>query len=172
MAFGWAPRWMVAIGVLVGSAIIALIIYNWVLRIFVRMAGRFGTFPKTLVDSARGPVAAILVLAVLGASLPAAGLSYPMTAALAHVLVIAFVLSVGWGAFNALDLGAVVYLRQLRRHRRGQPAGAQAHDPGEHPEARGTDRDHRDHGQRRADDDPARCGSTASACSPPPARRA
>ncbi len=111
--FGWAPPWIVAIGVLVGSAIIALVIYNWILRIFVRMAGRFGTFPKTLVDHARGPVAAILVIAVLGASLPAAGLGFPLTAALAHVLVIAFVLAMGWGASNALQLGAVVYLRRF-----------------------------------------------------------
>lgn len=114
VAFGWAPEWVVGLGVLVGSAIIALVLYNWILRLFVRLAGRFGTFPQVLVDRARGPVAAVLVIAVLGATLPAAGFAPPLTASLAHVLLIGFVLAMGWGAFNALDAAAVLYLRRFQ----------------------------------------------------------
>ena len=113
-ALGWAPQWIIAIAILVGSTVVALVLYYWILRIFIRMAGRFGTFPQALVDRARGPVAAVLVIAVLGAALPAAGLSFALTAALAHLLLIAFVLAVGWGAFNALDLGAVLYLKRFQ----------------------------------------------------------
>jgi small-conductance mechanosensitive channel len=114
LEFGWAPEWMVGVGVLIGSAIIALVLYYWILRTFVRLASRFGTFPQLLVDRARGPSAAILVMAVLGATLPAAGLSNVMTTSLAHLLLIGFVLSVGWGAFNALDAAAVLYLRRFQ----------------------------------------------------------
>ena len=111
---GWAPHWIAAIAVLVGSTVVALVLYNWILRLFIRLAGRFGTFPQALVDRARGPVAAILVIAVLGAALPAAGLPSDLTTFLVHALLIGFVLAVGWGASNALDLGAVVYLRRYQ----------------------------------------------------------
>ena len=114
LVFGWAPEWMVGVGVLIGSAIIALVLYYWILRTFVRLASRFGTFPQLLVDRARGPAAAVLVMAVLGATLPAVGLSYAVTTSLAHLLLIGFVLSIGWGAFNALDAAAVLYLRRFQ----------------------------------------------------------
>ena len=110
----WAPQWIIAVGVLAGSALVALVLYGVALRLFVRLAHRFGTFPGTLVDYARGPVAAVLVIATLGAALPAADLSYPTTAALGHVLLIAFVLAVGWGAFNAMELGSRIYLRRFQ----------------------------------------------------------
>jgi len=114
VAFAWVPQWMVGIAVLVGSAVVALVLYAWILRLFIRLAGRFGTFPQALVDRARGPVAAVLVIAVLGAALPAAGFSSALTAALAHALLIGFVLALGWGAVNALDLAAVQYLGRFQ----------------------------------------------------------
>lgn len=110
----WVPQWMIAAGVLAGSALVALVLYTLALRLFVRLAHRFGTFPQTLVDYARGPVAAVLVIATLGAALPAADLSHPDTIALGHVLLIAFVLAIGWGAFNTLELGSLIYLRRFQ----------------------------------------------------------
>jgi small-conductance mechanosensitive channel len=114
VAFAWAPPWLVGIGVLAGSAVLALLLYNWSLRLLGRLAGRFGTFPQAVIDRARGPVATVLVSAVLGAALPAADFSRHATVVIAHVLLIVFVLAVGWGGINALDLASTLYLRQFR----------------------------------------------------------
>jgi small-conductance mechanosensitive channel len=46
--------------------------------------------------------------------LPAAALSDETTAALGHLLLIGFVLAIGWGAFNTLELGSRTYLRRFQ----------------------------------------------------------
>ena len=113
-AFAWAPRWVAGFAVLVGSALVALLIYHWVLRLGGRFARRFGTFPQTLIEHARGPVAAILIVAVLGAALPAADFNPATTLAFAHVLLIGFVLALGWAAVSTLDLAATTYMLRFR----------------------------------------------------------
>ncbi len=113
VALAWAPQWLVGVGVLAGSAILALVLYSWVLSLLGRVARRFGTFPQALIERARGPIATMLVVAVLGAALPAAGFSYDATATIAHILLIVFVLALGWAAANALDLAAATYLRRF-----------------------------------------------------------
>ena len=114
VALAWAPPWVTGIAVLVGSGAIALVLYNWSLRVLGRLAARFGEFPQAIIDRSRGPVATFLLTAVLGAALPAAGFSPDITTLLAHILLIVFVLAIGWGAFNALDLASVTYLHRFR----------------------------------------------------------
>jgi small-conductance mechanosensitive channel len=113
-AFAWAPAWVAGLVVLAGSAAIALFIYHWALRLLARLGRRFGTLPQLLIDRGRGPVAAVLVVSVLGAALPAANFSPAVTAAIAHALLVGFVLALGWGANSALYVGSLVYLRRYR----------------------------------------------------------
>lgn len=113
-AFAWAPRWLGSVAVLVGSAVIALVLYNLSLRLLARLGRRWGTLPQMLIDRSRGPVAALLLVMVLGAVLPAATLSYSVTLTLGHVLLVAFILAIGWGLNNALVLGAMIYVSRFR----------------------------------------------------------
>jgi small-conductance mechanosensitive channel len=113
-ALAWAPPWLAGIVVLVGSAAIALLLYNWALRLLGRIGARYGTLPQLLIDKGRGPVAAVLLVMVLGAALPAANFSHAVTLALGHVLLVAFVLAVGWGLNAALALSATIYLSRFR----------------------------------------------------------
>ena len=113
-ALAWAPPWLAGIVVLVGSAAIALLLYNWALRLLGRIGARYGTLPQLLIDKGRGPVAAVLLVMVLGAALPAANFSHAVTLALGHVLLVAFVLAVGLGLNAALALSATIYLSRFR----------------------------------------------------------
>lgn len=113
-AFSWAPYWVSSVAVLVGSAAIALVLYNWTLRLLARLGRRWGTLPQMLIDRGRGPVAALLLILVLGAALPAAYFSYPVTMALGHALLVAFILAMGWALNNALVLGATIYTARFR----------------------------------------------------------
>ena len=113
-ALAWAPPWVAGIVVLAGSAVVALVLYNWTLRLLGRLGARYGTFPQLLIDKGRGPVAALLLVMVLGAALPAANFPYAVTLALGHALLVAFVLALGWGLNNALVLSATIYLARFR----------------------------------------------------------
>jgi hypothetical protein len=64
-------------------------------------------------DGGQGPVSAIVVIVVSGLALPGAQFPAPVTVAVGHALLVAFVLSLGWAAAIALDLGAELYLRRF-----------------------------------------------------------
>ncbi|HEY1411883.1 MAG TPA: mechanosensitive ion channel family protein [Rhodopila sp.] len=113
-ALAWAPSWLIGLIVLLGSASVALLLYNWSLRLVGRLARHFGTLPQMLIAHSRGPVAAILVVSVLGATLPAVQFSSAVTSDIAYGLVVAFILSLGWAATNGLRFGALVYLGRFR----------------------------------------------------------
>jgi small-conductance mechanosensitive channel len=113
-ALAWAPPWLSGLVVLAGSAAVALVLYQWALRLLGRLAGRFGTLPQMLIARGRGPVAGVLLVSVLGAALPAAQFSDNLTSALGHVLLVGFIVALGWGLNNALRLGSVIYLGRFR----------------------------------------------------------
>jgi hypothetical protein len=81
----------------VGSAAIALVLFTWALRLLGRLGAGFGSFPQSLIDKGRGPVGALVLVLVFGAAAPAANFSPAITLALGHALLVAFVLTVGWG---------------------------------------------------------------------------
>jgi small-conductance mechanosensitive channel len=110
----WAPSWLIGLAVLAGSAAVALLIYVWSLRLLGRLARRFGTLPQLLIAHARLPVAGVLVVSVLGATLPAVQFSAAVTSDIAYALLVGFILSLGWGVNNVLRFAALVYLGRFR----------------------------------------------------------
>lgn len=113
-ALAWAPPWVSGLVVLIGSTAVALILYQWALRILARLGRRFGTLPQLLIDRGHGPVAMVLAVSVLGAALPAADLPTDATELIAHALLVGLVLALGWGANAALSVSSLVYLRGYR----------------------------------------------------------
>jgi small-conductance mechanosensitive channel len=109
----WIPPWLVGAIVMVVSALVALTLYRWFARRLARLAGRFSTFLQTLLTRGQGPASAIVVIVVAGLALPGAQFPAPVTVAVGHALLVAFVLALGWAAAIALDLGAELYLRRF-----------------------------------------------------------
>jgi len=116
MAFvsSWVPRWIVGLAIMAAAAILVLLIHRWIVGRLVRLAARRSPFMQMLLERARQPSAAILVILALGAALPTVRLSYDWALAVGHVLLIALVLALGWTASKALDIGAELYLRRFR----------------------------------------------------------
>jgi hypothetical protein len=112
-AVSWLAPWLTGITVLAGSALVALVLYNASLRLLGRVAVHFGEFPRAAIERARGPVATILLSAVLGATLPTANFSPNITDAIAHILLIFFMFALGWAANNGLSLASTAYLRRF-----------------------------------------------------------
>jgi small-conductance mechanosensitive channel len=110
----WLPAWVVGLVVLILPALLVALVYRWSIRLLIRLAGRYSAFFQTLFARSRGPVGVILVIIVLGLSLPAATLPADVKIIVARALGVAFVLAVGWTAARALDIGGEIYLRRFR----------------------------------------------------------
>ena len=110
----WAPPWAVSLIILFGSAVLALLVFKWVYRLIAMLARRFGPFVSELVRRTEGPVCIIWLTMVLGAVVTPAGFSPVATAAIAELLLVAFILAIGWAALIALDLGSEIYLHRFR----------------------------------------------------------
>jgi small-conductance mechanosensitive channel len=108
------PRWAVGTLIMIVPAIVVRVLYRWFVGWLARLAGRLSPFLKTLIARGEGPLSAILVTITLAAALPAARFPAAATVMVGHLLLIVFILSIGWAAIRALDLGADLYLRRFR----------------------------------------------------------
>ena len=112
--FFWAPPWFGGMVVMVLSGLVALAFYRAVFRLLRRTAARFSPFGEKLLQRSEGPLAVIWLTSVLGTALAPAQLPVEGTAAIGRMLLVAFVLAVGWASMNALNLGADLYLQRYR----------------------------------------------------------
>jgi small-conductance mechanosensitive channel len=110
----WIPPWLAGAIIMIVPALIVLAVYRWFTRRLIRLAGRFSPFLQTLLARGQGPASAFVVILALGAALPAARFPYPTKIAIGRVLLVAFILIVGWTATIALDIAVTVYLRRFR----------------------------------------------------------
>ena len=76
------------------------------------MAGRYSPFLETLLARGRGPASALIVIIVSGLALPGVNFPRPVALAIGRLLLVAFVLALGWAAAIALDIGVEFYLRR------------------------------------------------------------
>jgi small-conductance mechanosensitive channel len=110
----WVPPWIIGVITIIVPAIVVLVVYRWFTRRLIRLAGRYSPFLQKLLSRGQGPVSLILVIVVSGAALAGAHFPWDVTAAIGRALLVAFVLTIGWAAAIALDIGVEVYLRRYR----------------------------------------------------------
>jgi small-conductance mechanosensitive channel len=108
----WVPPWMIGAITIIVPAIIVLLVYRWSIRRLIRLAGRYSPFLQKLLARGQGPASAIIVIVVSGLVLPGANFPRSVTEAIGRLLLLAFVLSLGWAAAIALDIGVDIYLRR------------------------------------------------------------
>ncbi|HEY1430650.1 MAG TPA: mechanosensitive ion channel domain-containing protein [Stellaceae bacterium] len=110
----WVPAWIVGTVTIIVPAIVVLVVYRWFTRRLIRLAGRYSPFLQKLLSRGQGPVSLLLVIVVSGAALAGARFPWDVTAAIGRALLVGFVLTVGWAAAIALDIGVEIYLRRYR----------------------------------------------------------
>jgi small-conductance mechanosensitive channel len=110
----WIPPWIIGAIIMIASAVLVLAIYRWFTRHLIRLAGRFSPFLQMLLARGQRPASMIVVIFALGLALPAAQFPAPVTVAIGRLLLLCFVLALGWAAAIALDIGAEIYLRRYR----------------------------------------------------------
>jgi len=110
----WVPDWIYATLLLACAAGLALLLYRTLLRPVRRLIGPKQAFLQSFITRTRGPIRLALVIFTVAAVLPAAPMASEARSTIAHVLLVAFVVLVGWSALTAVELGAQFYLRRFR----------------------------------------------------------
>ncbi len=108
------PPWVLGAIIMIVPALVFLGIYRWLTRRLIRLAGRHSPFLQRLLERGQSPASALVVIMVLGAALPAARFPLPVAIAIGRALLVAFILTVGWGAAIAIDIAITIYLRRFR----------------------------------------------------------
>ncbi|MFC7396810.1 mechanosensitive ion channel family protein [Chelatococcus sp. GCM10030263] len=110
----WVPDWLYATLLLACAAIVALLLFRMLLRALRRLIGPKQAFLQSLITRTHGPIRLALVIFAVAAVLPAAPLASGATRTIAQLLLVAFIVLVGWSALTAIDLAAQFYLRRFK----------------------------------------------------------
>jgi small-conductance mechanosensitive channel len=113
-AFAWAPDWLAAVAVVAAAVCLALLIHRLALGALRRTLGRHHPFLSRLIEDTRGPSRLALIVFALSAALQAAPLSNSLKTALTQMLLVAFVVLVGWIAHVAIGIASRIYLGRFQ----------------------------------------------------------
>ncbi len=114
----WAPAPLAAALVLVMTAIVALLCSRLATNLFLRIPGPRRAFFRSFAKEVRRPLRILVVVIAVGLALPAVGLSPFAFTAIAQILLVVFVLLLGWGASMAIRVSTELY---LHRFKTGEP---------------------------------------------------
>src|SRR5262249_7267211 len=112
----WAPDWMVATGMLVLAALIALSIHGTIIRLLRRLLRDRYPYVRSFLTSTKGLTRLALLALALFIVLPATPLDPDVRLVIARVLLLASVALVGWAAITAVNMAADLYLLRVRLH--------------------------------------------------------
>src|SRR5712691_7356926 len=113
-ALAWAPDSVVALLLIAGAALVALVIHAGMLALLYRSVAPRRLFLRSLIEATTGPTRLALVIFALGAAAQAAPLASELKAVFTQILLLAFVALLGWIALIAVNLAAQLYLRRVQ----------------------------------------------------------
>ena len=149
----WAPDNLVGAIILLLAAIVALLVHSAVGRLLHRVIDARQPYLGRRADrhpESRRSLAFLLI--ALFVALPVAPFDTGVAVALAHILLVAVIVLIGWIAITASHIVAELYLQRFQIRRPRQPARPQACDAGARLAARGRHAAHHRDDRGGADD--------------------
>lgn len=110
----WLPNWMVSLGVLAAAIVIGLAIHRLTFRVLTRVVENKDLFWRSLVSRGKRPLKLAILTFTLSFGVTVAPLAARPAEIFRHVLLIAFILLLGWSAKAALHIWMTVYLRRFK----------------------------------------------------------
>jgi small-conductance mechanosensitive channel len=111
---GWLPDWLVSIGLLAAAFLIALMVHRLAFRFFTRVVENRDLFWRSLVSRGRRPLRLAIMTWTLSLGATIAPLTVNQASVIRHILLLGFILVVGWSAKAALHIWMTVYLRRFK----------------------------------------------------------
>jgi small-conductance mechanosensitive channel len=109
-ALSWLPGTVASVLVLVLAGVFALVLHRIVTNTFLRLPGVQGRFLRSFVKQVRRPLQLFFVIAAVVTALPVAGFTDQTTSAIGQILLVVFILLVGYSAVLAAGIAADSYL--------------------------------------------------------------
>jgi small-conductance mechanosensitive channel len=111
---GWLPPWAASLLLLVLSVILAVLLHRLLFGAALRFAQDRGLFLKSVVQRTKGPTRLALVIISIALMANVAPMSTAARVLTGQVLLIAFIVLLGWIALTALHVATVVYSRRFK----------------------------------------------------------
>lgn len=110
----WLPNWLVSIGVFAVALFTGLAIHRFAFRFLTRFVEGRDLFWRSLVSRGRRPMRLAVLTFTLSFAATVAPLEARPAEIIRHVLLIAFIILLGWSAKTALHIWTTVYLRRFK----------------------------------------------------------
>ena len=112
----WIPAYLWSTMILVLAGCLGLLLHRLTLALFKRFSPprKVRTVFELFVENTTGPSRLAYVIFLVGAALPSVNFTYATTLVIAHILLVAFVLLVGWTSIRAAEILASLYLGRFR----------------------------------------------------------
>jgi small-conductance mechanosensitive channel len=113
-AFFWAPSWLLDLLMLVAAAAFALALHRGLIRGLRHLAGQDRVFVQRLLTQTKYVTRIGVMAFAVRFTLPATTLADLARERISHVLLVTFIVLIGWGAMVAVGIAADLYLRRFR----------------------------------------------------------
>jgi small-conductance mechanosensitive channel len=112
----WIPAYIWSTVILVIAGCLGLLLHRLTLALFERFSPprKVRTFFELFVENTTGPSRLAYVIFLIGAALPSTSYTLSTTLAVAHALLVAFVLLIGWTSIRTVEIFASLYLGRVR----------------------------------------------------------
>ncbi|MBT9369383.1 mechanosensitive ion channel domain-containing protein [Rhizobium sp. CSW-27] len=110
----WLPDWLISMAILVLAVLVGWLIHRFVFRLLTRIVANRDLFWRSLVSRTERPLRLAIVTWVLAPAVSMAPLSDRETGILRHILLVCFIVLIGWMARTTLHIWTTVYLRRFK----------------------------------------------------------
>jgi small-conductance mechanosensitive channel len=110
----WAPNIVVGAFILTLAALVALLVHAGLVKLLRRILGVRHPYLVSVLAGTSGPTRLAILILALFIALPVAPFDDDLSAALATVLLVATIATLGWIAITVTHISADIYLRRFR----------------------------------------------------------
>lgn len=108
----WLPDYTLGLALIAAALAAALFTHGLIVRVLAREISRRSDFARSLAIRTRAPSRFALLVAALSWSLQVAPIEARMESTLQHVLLVAFIVVLGWALMTAIDIASAIYLQR------------------------------------------------------------
>ncbi|WP_296328883.1 mechanosensitive ion channel domain-containing protein [Reyranella sp.] len=119
----WAPNWVISVACFVAAALVALTLHGLAMRLLRWMIPASFHFVHSFISAIQALLRVGLVIFAVALVLPLVPLESRGQAVIGHLLIVAFILLLGWSCTAAITLASDYYLRRADIDLSGDPLG-------------------------------------------------
>lgn len=114
MVIRWLPDWLLSMMTLIAAVFIGWLVHRFVFRLLTRIVANRDLFWRSLVSRTERPLRLAIVTWVMAPAVSIAPLNDNETGILRHILLLCFIVLLGWMARTTLHIWTTVYLRRFK----------------------------------------------------------